>query len=270
MGNPIPTQVRSVDPYSSYNSDVVNKLTRIISDGANVLLMPSPITVEIVNNTTSRANAGKAIMDDVLIEIENINVDMTDVDFYVDGAGGVWNEVGYYYLVLHYEYAKISPPPEASVKIIKPSQRASVYNPGTHLFLGAIEVSAPGGVEQVDAVFNYDPENPSIGTSTAGGGGAGTSVVYSEVTGGGTYTATSEDDTVVVSTAAGNTIVELPLASTSDRVIRIMKLSSDANTVTVQRQGSDTIEGNTTVTLANQFDVVSLAPYSAGNVWIEV
>ena len=43
MGNPIPVQVRSVDPYASYNSDVVNRLTRIISNGNDCILHSNPI-----------------------------------------------------------------------------------------------------------------------------------------------------------------------------------------------------------------------------------
>ena len=116
MGNPVPSQIRSVDPYSSYNSDVVNKLTRIISDGENILLSPSPIDVSLINTTTVKALEGKAIVQDVLIEIQDINVDLADADFYIDSSGGIWNETGYYLVVLHYEYQKTSPPPEASIK----------------------------------------------------------------------------------------------------------------------------------------------------------
>ncbi len=269
MGNPIPTQIRSVDPYSSYNSDVVNKLTRIISDGNNTLLMPSPISVEKTSDTVITVVSGKALMDDVLIEIQNINIDLTDSAFYVDSSGGVWNEMGYYYVVLHYEYQKISPPPEASILIILPSQRATIYDSSKHLFLSVLNVSAPGGIEQIDEVLNYDPDNPSIGRRTVGGGVAGTSVNYSEV-GSGVYNATTDDDTIAVNTSSGDTIVILPLTTTTDRMVRIVKLTSDSNTVTVQRQGSDTIEGAASILLSEQYDVVSLAPYSSNTVWIEV
>lgn len=165
MGNTIPSQVRSVDPYASYNSDVVNKLTRIISDGENILLAPSPIEVSFVNTTKVRADAGKAIMQDVLIEIQNHDIDLTDVDFYVDSSGGVWNETGYYLVVLHYEYQKTSPAPEASIKIILPSQKATLYNPAKHLFLKCLEVT---GSYQVDSLLDYDPDDPSVARDVVG------------------------------------------------------------------------------------------------------
>lgn len=269
MGIPIPAQERSVDPYSSYNSNVVNKLTRIVSDGNNALLMPSPITVALLNNNTVTAEAGKAIVQDVLIEIEDINIDLTAADSYVNSSGGVWNEIGYYYLVLHYEYQKISPAPEASIMVILPSQRISLYDPTKHLFLACLEVSAPGGIFQVVNILNYDPETPSVKRSTVGGGGAGTSVNYTEV-GNGTTVSTEDDDTIIVDTVSGPSVIFLPLTSTTARLIRIVKISSDSNVVTIQRQGVDTIEGAVSITLKNQYDSVSLAPYLSNNVWIEV
>jgi len=162
MGNTIPSQVRSVDPYASYNSDVVNKITRIVSDGKNILLAPSPITVIQLNSENIRAETGKAIMQDVLIEIQDFNIAMNDADFYIDSSGGVFNETGYYLVVLHYEYQKTSPAPEASIKIIMPSQKIPLYNSSKHLFLGALDISDPGGGEQIDDVLDYDPDNPSI------------------------------------------------------------------------------------------------------------
>jgi hypothetical protein len=171
MGNPVPSQIRSVDPYASYDSNVVNKLTRIVSDGKNILLSPSPIEVSLINATTVKALEGKAIMQDVLIEIQDINVDLADIDFYVDSTGGIWNEIGYYLVVLHYEYNKTSPPPEASIKIIKPTQRATVYDPTKHLFLKCLDVQSMG---IIDEVLDYDPDNPDVNREdliTGAGGG---------------------------------------------------------------------------------------------------
>jgi len=162
MGNPVPSQIRSVDPYASYNSDVVNKLTRIISDGKNILLSPSPIDVSSNTETTVKAEAGKAIMQDVLIEIEDIIVDLADTDFYIDSSGGVWNETGYYYVVLHYKYDKTSPPPEASIKIILPSQKANIYDHNIHLFLKCLEVANEGSGNKIVALWDYDPDDPSV------------------------------------------------------------------------------------------------------------
>jgi len=165
MGNPVPSQVRSVDPYASYNSDVVNKLTRIISDGENILLSPSPIDVSSINTTTVKAEAGKAIMQDVLIEIQDINIDLTDEDFYIDSSGGLLNEAGYYLVVLYYEYQKTSPAPEASVKIIKASQKATLYNPAKHLFLKCLDIN---GSYEINDLLNNDPDDPSRARNVVG------------------------------------------------------------------------------------------------------
>jgi len=161
MGNPVPSQIRSVDPYASYDSNVVNKLTRIISDGENILLSPSPIEVSLINTTTIKALEGKAIMQDVLIEIQDLPIDLSDIDFYLDSSGGWWNETGYYLVVLHYEYQKTSPPPEASIKIIMPSQKVGLYDPTKHLFLKCLEVSN-SGINEVDDVLDSDPDDPTI------------------------------------------------------------------------------------------------------------
>jgi len=165
MGNPVPSQIRSVDPYASYDSNVVNKLTRIVSNGENILLSPSPIDVSSISATTVKAEAGKAIMQDVLIEIQDIVVDLADIDFYIDSTGGIWNETGYYLLVLHYEYNKTSPPPESSVKVILPTQKASLYDPTKHLFLKCLEVNNPGSGNQIDDLLDYDPDDPGINRS---------------------------------------------------------------------------------------------------------
>ena len=51
MGNIYPSQVRSVDPYASYHSNVVNRLTRMISRGENVLHAPN--AMEVMADSTS-------------------------------------------------------------------------------------------------------------------------------------------------------------------------------------------------------------------------
>jgi len=159
MSTSVPTQIRSVDPYASYDSNVVNKLTRIISDGKNILLSPSPIDVSYVNTTTVKALEGKAIMQDVLIEIQDKDVDLTDIEFYLDSTGGIWDdETGYYLVVLHYEYNKTSPPPEAYVKIIKPSQKLT-FDPTKYLFLKCLDVQTLG---IIDSLLDEDPDDPTI------------------------------------------------------------------------------------------------------------
>lgn len=261
MGNPIPAQERSVDPYASYNSDIVNKLTRIVSDGKDLLLFPSPINIEATTLTTVTAKAGSCIKDDVLISISDIIVDMADSDFYVDSGGGVWNEIGYYYLVLEYSYVKIRPAPAASIKIILPSQRLTVYNTSLHLFLGCLEVAAPGGVRQVTDILDYDPENPLNGRAT---GGANPN--FAQVTSvSGSYSATPTDSYL---NCAGGSVITLPLSADGNQSITIYKADAGA-AVTVQRQGGDTIEGQTSISLTAIYDSVVLLPDQI-TTWIEI
>ncbi|MCK5613728.1 hypothetical protein KAR91_68320, partial [Candidatus Pacearchaeota archaeon] len=163
MGNPVPTQLRSIDPFASYNSNIASRLTRIVTDGKDCVLFPSPIDASLVNTTTVRATTGKCVKDDILIEIQDIDVIMTDPDFYADSGGGVWNETGYHYLVLDYQYTKVKPAPLASVKIIMPSQRVSLFKAtSNYLFLKCLNITDPGGGKEVTELLDFDPEDPTI------------------------------------------------------------------------------------------------------------
>lgn len=162
MADIYPTQTRQIDPYSSYNSNVVNALTRMISRGANCLHGVHAIDVEIDPGTPltqTIVKTGQCFKDDVLISIDSdFTVDLTDADFYVSGPP--WNEAGYYLITLAYTYAKSIPAPRASIKIFKPSQHASLTS--GYLFLKCLEVSFNGSTFQLDAVHDWVPDNTSI------------------------------------------------------------------------------------------------------------
>ncbi len=266
MGNPTPIQERSVDPYSSYDSNVVNKLTRIISDGTDCLLMPTPVMCSHFSGTVIRASEGKSIKDDVLIETKLLDISITDADFYVDSSNGTNNEDGYYYVVLEYVYNKIAPPPEANIKLIKPSQRAGTYNPTLHLFINCVRII--GGV--LAGIWNYDPENPSVERHLVGGGGVGTQVEWTSISDSGSSTLTSDSDTIACHTTTGSQDIYLPIVDLSKKMIRIVKMTSDTNVVNVHRVSPDSIEGKISIVLRKQYDSVSLIPYPIDNVWIEV
>jgi len=265
MGNPIPAQQRSVDPYSSYNSDVVNKLTRMISDGNDCILYPNTINVVLNDSTSVIVTEGNCIKDDVLIEIDNITIDMTDSDFYAQPAGGVWNETGYYYITLHYVYQKVRPAPYATVKVILPSQRATIYD-SEHLFLACLSVSAPGGVYQVDEVLAYDPENPTNKRNMAGSITGGGEIADYTVVSSGPYNALPEDKNIKVT---GNTTINLPLLDDAFQQIRIIKAES-SNVVTVAASGGETIDTNSSIQLRNLWNEITLLPNKADGVWIEI
>jgi len=162
MGNPTPSQVRVVDPYASYHSNVVNKLTRMITTGLNCLFGTHSIEITQLSTTEVEASEGQCFKDDVLIQTTaTLTVDFEDSDFYVDPSGGWWNEIGYYYVVLDYTYVQSRPAPEADIKILLPSQTASLFTTDRYLFLKAVEVSWSGSAFEIDDVWDFDPGTPA-------------------------------------------------------------------------------------------------------------
>ncbi len=258
MGNPIPSQTRSIDAYSSYNSDVVNKLTRIISNGQDCILEINPVNVEYVSSSSVKTTIGKCIKDDVLVELSSeLTIDLTDGDFFVDSTA--WNEVGFYYVVLEYEYIKTRPAPIASIQVIRHSERATLYDTDKHLFLACLEI---GGAYQVDNIFGYDPDDPSIRRAIAGGV---TPINFIDAVT--DYYATPEDATIRVS---GDTTIYLPLASLCSKEIRVIKKDSYLTTTTVEATGSDLIETQTSIDMTRQWNEITVLPDPDNNVWIEV
>jgi len=80
-----------------------------------------------------------------------------------------------------------------------------------------------------------------------------------------TYTAS--DITVIYADATSNAItITLPaVASVVDRVYNIKKIDSSVNTVTIDGNSSETIDGSTTVVISSQYDSVTI--HSNGNEW---
>lgn len=91
-----------------------------------------------------------------------------------------------------------------------------------------------------------------VGSATGGGSSGLTAVSKST-----NYTAV-DGDLVLVDATGGAITITLPLASTRAR-LAVIKVDSSANTVTVQRSGSDLIVASTSITLAKQNDGVQLA-----------
>lgn len=162
MANIYPSQTRSVDPYSSYNSNSVNRLTRMITRGDNCLHDIFSIDVEIDSTsplTFVVVKEGVAFMSDVYIKINSdFRVDFEDRDFYLDV--NPFNEAGYYYVVLDYYYVKSKPAPQASIKILKPSQRAILDTSTRYLLLKVVRVIFNGATFEISPpLLDKDPEN---------------------------------------------------------------------------------------------------------------
>ncbi len=84
---------------------------------------------------------------------------------------------------------------------------------------------------------------------------------YSGVTKVASYTATVSDDTILCN---GTLTVTLPLAATSDGV-RLQIKNIGTGVVTIDGNGSDTIDGNLTITLSVQYEAVELM--CIGSAW---
>lgn len=68
-----------------------------------------------------------------------------------------------------------------------------------------------------------------------------------------TYTASALDELVLADASGGAFTVTLPRAEDGTKRLTIKRISSGVNAVTIEPQGSDTIEGAASVTLATQW-----------------
>jgi hypothetical protein len=111
----------------------------------------SPLTFVLLST-------GNCFIDDVFIQItDEIRIDFEYEDHYFSNP---FNEEGYYYLILEYQYLKAKPAPQAKLRIIKPSEIAYYSPDSPYLFLKAIKVEFIGGIFQIISVHDYDPDNP--------------------------------------------------------------------------------------------------------------
>lgn len=160
----VPSQVRSVDPFSSYHSNIVNRLTRTITRGENVILGRSSLEISFDSTAVEVITVapGYIIKDDVLIYADSyFDVDMTKSEFYRIGTTP-WNETGIYYITIEYAYQKTKPPPQAKIRILKPSEQSKIQE-SYFFFIGSVDVrDAGGGSLYIDSVYEYDPDSPSI------------------------------------------------------------------------------------------------------------
>ena len=74
------------------------------------------------------------------------------------------------------------------------------------------------------------------------------------------YNATANDDLILVDASGGGVTVNLPTAAgITGNTIRIKKTDSSLNTVTLDPNGSETVDGETTFTISFQFEAASIA-----------
>jgi len=161
MASSYPEQSRAVDPFASYNSNVVNQLTGIVTRGSDALDYYNSLQITPNDSTSVTALTGFVYKDAMLIEITSeFTVDFTDPNHYVTPPSNPFVGVaGRYYIVLEYEYVKSRPAPKAYIKILTPSQTAS-FRAGSFpslFFLKSVDVSLFAGFGQIDNLYDNDP-----------------------------------------------------------------------------------------------------------------
>lgn len=113
-------------------------------------------------------------------------------------------------------------------------------------------------VLMVSSSYAADVYNPGSGGGGGGGGGPVSSLVPASVTvnaGNSPYTVLSTDYLILCDTASAARVVNLHAASTN-HIIAVSNLG--ANTCTINRNGTDTIAGDTVVILSAQHDGVTM------------
>jgi len=90
-------------------------------------------------------------------------------------------------------------------------------------------------------------------------------VSYAISTQTGTYTVLSTDYTILVNAAAGAAVENLPAASSvPGHILNFKKIDSSTNTVTLQPNGTDTIDGSTNKIISSQYTSVTIQSNGSG------
>ena len=160
----IPTQIRAVDPFSSYHSNNVNKITRLVLGGkAGAIAADNMLFVTKYSNTELRISPGFCAKDrnvtnaddcPVVIHIPYIvNFDITDEDNYIISTLGEpknMEALTTAYLVLTYQYQKLPDPPQATIRLLK---HVEDFDPMYHLFLARVTFTS---TFVINTVFQTD------------------------------------------------------------------------------------------------------------------
>ena len=165
MPAPTPDQIRTVDPYASYNSDTVNKLNQMTTFGNDGLVTTVSARVEIDSTAplyVVTVGTGFLCKDDVLVQLtDEVRVDLRRAISYVDDSYGALSATGYYYIVTDYAYQKARPAPQLRIKVVHASDAANKALVGsTLLLLGVVQVVS-GTPNEISRIWDYDPTDTS-------------------------------------------------------------------------------------------------------------
>ena len=120
-------QERAVNPFRANEANAVNRLTRILTLGKDVILKDHNVSKLDFKTITVLENS--YIKDDVYIQFnQNVNIDFTDENNYLSITDRGMDRVGVYYLVLHYVYNESKPFPIATFKILKNTQELTAQS----------------------------------------------------------------------------------------------------------------------------------------------
>ncbi len=161
----IQSQIRAVDPFASYNSNVVSRLTRVLTRNINCIHQQTDFDVTL--NTTFPTTQldiapGILFISDILIEVTApFTVDFMDADFYEPSTIPM-DSTGEYLLTIKYEYAISQPPPDGKVVILKPDQYALFQASGSpYLLYKVVNVINNLGTYEIDSLTD---QHSSIST----------------------------------------------------------------------------------------------------------
>jgi hypothetical protein len=147
----------TVNPFEEYNSNVVNRFTKLIASYPNDQdCIFSGDRVEVTLDSTSEVtiSAGTLFKDDVFIKLLNdISVDFSDPAYYIGGAS--FNKTGYYYVTIRYVYDKTKPAPRPRVTILTSDQRDLFTDEYILLKVADVHYST---YRWIDSLWDYDPE----------------------------------------------------------------------------------------------------------------
>lgn len=117
------------------------------------------------------------------------------------------------------------------------------------------------------ALLQYQPAISRWGMISGSGGGSGSSSLLSVVsTSSGPYNATIANNVILADgTSAGFTVNLYTAVGNTGRVITIKKTDSTFNVITIDGNGSETIDGSTTTTLNTQNEAIDMV--SDGTNW---
>ena len=116
------------------------------------------------------------------------------------------------------------------------------------------------------AVLLFASLQPAFGQQVRETNNGGVAIKAAVITKTSSYTATENDHTILVNATSAAVTIRLPRTSKA-RVYVIKKIDSSANAVTIDPDGSQTIDGATSLVLSTQYDVAVLhadADTSAG------